>query len=116
MKESWYTREVHDLFASLPFQIVFPIILALWLGYYCFSLSREQVLGPKSKPYTGLVYFDTSLIILLTFLSIGPWVLETRFWILFIFQVLQLFVYSVLAFCLLSNFGQTRFMCIAIKV
>lgn len=109
---SWYPTIVRRLFQdSLGFQIAAPCVLVLFVAIYIFQLTKESMLTPQLKPYTSLVYLITSLIIVLTFVAIGPWVIETRFWIIFVFQILQLFVYSILAFFLVSNFGTIRMCC-----
>lgn len=83
---SWYPTIVRRLFQdSLGFQIAAPCVLVLFVAIYIFQLTKESMLTPQLKPYTSLVYLVTSLIIVLTFVAIGPWVIETRFWIIFIF-------------------------------
>ncbi|CAL6069070.1 Transmembrane_domain-containing protein [Hexamita inflata] len=115
---NWYDDEVVELFQkNLTFQIGCPIVVILYAFYYFFALKKEAPLLPQLKPYLSLVFLTNSLIILVTFVSIGPWTIENRFYVLFLFSILQFFVYSIISLVLFSNFNkQMRVLCMKVSI
>lgn len=54
---------------------------------------------------------------MLVLVSIAPWSKSGPFYIMFLFQLLQLFLYLIVGFTMLSNFGQTRlFCCVQVRI
>lgn len=86
---SWYSDEIRLLIVqNLPFKICFGILLVLFTIIYAFSIKKHGIMSMTVRPYQNLSNTTSAVIMMLTFVSIGPWVIAPQFYILFLFQVL----------------------------
>lgn len=114
---SWYTDEITILFRyRLGFQVSFGVLLAGFAVLYALSIRRHGLLSAGLEPYQRLSNATSALIMVLTFVSIGPWALCGAFYVLFLFQVLQLFVHGLLSFTVVSRAGgRARVLCVPVR-
>ena len=71
---------------------------------------------PKLKNYLVITNLSITVTLVLTFVTIGPWTVYSQFYILFIFQIFQFILYTVLSYVFISYFkDQYRVLCIRLK-